>query len=100
MTSDSKYNIAKSKVKSIKSFYEHILSFIFVNLLLFIINISLNFISGSPLTSELWFYWITIFWGIGLFIHALGTFWEVYMNNRFLSKEWEEKKIEEFMKKR
>jgi hypothetical protein len=33
-------------------------------------------------------------WGIGLFVHALKTFqW-----NPFINKEWEQRKIQEFLK--
>jgi len=40
----------------------------------------------------LWFYWVTVFWGIGIIWHAIGVFGK-------LGKNWEEKKIKELMEK-
>jgi len=40
----------------------------------------------------LWFYWVTVFWGIGVIGHAIGVFGK-------LGKNWEEKKIKELMEK-
>jgi len=44
----------------------------------------------------LWFYWVTIFWGIAILIHALKIF---ILKEKFPGEEWEEKKIKEFMEK-
>jgi hypothetical protein len=38
----------------------------------------------------------TLFWGIGIAIHASKVF---VLKDRFLGKEWEEKKIKEMMEK-
>lgn len=43
---------------------------------------------SSPGT--LWFYWVTIFWGIGRVFRALLAFGR----DRFLGREWEEKMIQ------
>lgn len=77
---------AKQKVESLKAFYNHLFVYVVVNLALFVINIV-----TSP--QSLWFYWVTIFWGIGLVLHAASTFWP----RPVLGKEWEQKKIKEFM---
>ena len=60
-----------------------------VNILLIIINLV-----TSP--KNLWFYWVTIFWGISIVIHALKVF---VRKDKFLGKEWEERKIKEIMER-
>jgi len=39
---------------------------------------------------------VTIFWGIGIILHASKVF---ILKGRFLGKAWEEKKIKEIMEK-
>jgi len=41
----------------------------------------------------LWFYWVTISWGIGLVMYASS----VVGSPRFFGREWEEKKIKDIM---
>jgi len=66
-----------------------LLTYAGVNILLIIINLV-----TSP--GRLWFYWVTIFWGIGIFLHASKVF---ILKDKFFGKEWEEKKIKEMMEK-
>ena len=83
---EEKYRIAKKRVDEIKGFYSHLFSYVGVNVVLLVINLV-----TSPYT--LWFYWVTVFWGIGLFWHAMG----VYVFRKFTGAGWEEKKIKEVM---
>jgi hypothetical protein len=89
MMNDTKYEEAKRRVKELKDFYRNLLTYVGVNILLMIIN----FIT-SP--ESLWFYWVTIFWGIAIVLHAFKVF---VLKGKFLGKEWEEKKIREMMGK-
>ena len=82
------YKRARKRVEDLKGFYIHISVFTIVNLTLFLINLL-----STPGTW--WFYWITVFWGIGIIWHAFG----VFIGDRLLGKEWEEKKIKEYMEK-
>jgi hypothetical protein len=86
---DEKYEAAKTRVKELKDFYRNLLTYAGVNILLIIINLV-----TSP--ESLWFYWVTIFWGIGIVLHASKIF---ILKGKFLGKEWEEKKIKEMMEK-
>ena len=86
---DEKYERAKIRVKELRDFYGNLLTYIGVNILLIIINLV-----TSP--GHLWFYWVTIFWGFAVLIHALKVF---ILKGRFLGKDWEEKKIKEIMEK-
>ncbi len=79
---------AKKRVADLRGFYKHLYSYIAVNIVLIIINLV-----TSP--KDLWFYWVTVFWGIGIILHAF----RVFGKNRILSKDWEERKVNEIMEK-
>lgn len=86
---DEKYKEAKKRVKELKDFYKNLLTYVGVNILLITINLI-----TSP--GRLWFYWVTIFWGIAILLHASKIF---ILKGKFLGKEWEERKIKEIMGK-
>jgi hypothetical protein len=85
---DDRYFQAKKRVHEIKGFYGHLTSFILVNI---------GFLALNLLTSpnELWFFWPTLGWGIGVVIHGMRAF----NYTPFFNKEWEARKIKEFMEK-
>lgn len=82
------YEKARKRVKELKGFYNHLITFIIINVFLATINIV-----TSP--GNWWFYWITIIWGFGIAWHGAS----LYMNRGVFSKEWEEQKIKEYMEK-
>ena len=86
---DEKYEEARKHVKELKGFYQSLITYITINIILIIINLV-----TSP--DSLWFYWVTIFWGIGIVLHAANVF---IFKGKFLGREWEKKKIKELMKK-
>lgn len=85
-TEYDKYKRAKEQVEQIKGFYSHLASFILVMGILIFINLMY-----SP--QELWFLWTFFGWGIGLLIHAVKTF----NFFPFLSSDWEQRKIKQYM---
>jgi len=86
---DEAYQQAKARVQEIRGFYSHLGAYIFVNLLLFTINAVISW--GSW-----WFYWVTIFWGIGIVMHAVS----LWGGAHFFGKDWEEKKIQKILEKK
>ena len=86
---DEKYEKAKKRVKDLKHFYRNLISYVTINAVLVIIN----FVT-SP--GKLWFYWVTIFWGIAVLLHASKVF---LLKGKLLGEDWEEKKIREIMEK-
>lgn len=80
------YKKAKKKVKEIKGFYGHLLTYVLV--ILFLIFINLKY---SP--HYLWFFWPLIGWGLGVLINGIIVF-DAFP---FLNKEWEAKKIKQFI---
>jgi hypothetical protein len=83
---DEKYYRARKRVREIKGFYGNLASYIIINLFFLFINLQ-----TSP--DHLWFYWPMLGWGIGVIFHGL----KVFNSMPFLGKDWEERKIKEFM---
>ena len=84
---DESYERAKKRVKEIKGFYSNLITYLVVNLVLLIINLV-----TSP--DKLWFFWVAIFWGVGILFSAANIF---LRKGRFMGSEWEEKKIKKMM---
>ena len=86
---DEKYEKAKKRVEELRKFYGNLVTYAVINVMLIIINLV-----TSP--GSLWFYWVTIFWGIAILLHASKVF---VLKGKFLGEEWEERKIKEIMEK-
>lgn len=88
-----KYERAQKKVKEIKGFYTHLTVYLLINIFLILAQMGIlngTFHFGMPA----WSYFTTpFFWGIGLMFHGLYVFKDSF---GFL-KNWEERKIKEFM---
>ena len=85
------YIRAKKRVEAMVGFYWHLASYLVVNIFL-IILIGINSADGF---SGFGPYATAFFWGIGLFFHFIG----VFGFNLVLGKNWEQRKVEEFMDK-
>lgn len=81
------YLRAQKQVEELKGFYGHLASYIVVNTGLIVLNLA-----TSP--HQIWFIWPLVGWGIGLAFHAM----RVFNFSPFFGKDWEERKIREFMK--
>ena len=84
------YYKAEKRLKQIKGFYAHLLWYLVVNVILFIMIVY----EGADLRS-FGTYSTAFFWGIGIAFHAIGVFGK----NLIFSKNWEERKIQEYMRK-
>ena len=80
------YERARKKVKEIKGFYINLACYCIVIPVLIFINLKFT-------PDYYWFLFSAIGWGSGLVIHGLGVFGYL----PFMSKNWEERKIREFM---
>jgi 2TM domain len=88
------YLAAKAQVGKIYGFYVHLLVYLVVNAFIIISNYNTNLSFFDAILN-----WATLgtalFWGIGLASH-----WSrVIGRNIFLSKKWEERKIQELINK-
>jgi len=77
---------AKKRVKRIKGFYQHLLIYVCVNTFFIIVNLL------KP-NDGYWFIFPLLGWGIGLFCDAASVFNLI----PFLNKDWENRKIKQFM---
>ena len=85
---DARYRAAKSRVGQLRGFYVHLTTFIVVNVFLLILNLLTS-------AGTLWFYWVTLGWGVGLVAHALQT----YGAFTIFGKDWEDRKIQQYMER-
>ncbi len=91
-----KYKKAQKRVKEIKDFYTHLTVYIVVNVILISIHLGLFQRGLSDLNIPKWSMFTTpFFWGIGLFFHWL----KVFKNNFKFFKDWEDRKIQEYLDK-
>ena len=86
---EEKYEQAKKRVRELKGFYSNLISYLVINVVLAVINLL-----TSP--GRLWFYWVSIFWGIAIVFHAVRVF---TIRGKFMGAAWEKKKIKELMEK-
>ncbi len=84
---ETRYFKAKERVEELKKFYGNLASYVIVISVLATINY------WTDQWRYMWFLWAAFGWGIGLFFHALNTF----NLNPFLGRDWEQRKIREFM---
>lgn len=85
---EERYFQAKKRVEEIKGFYGNLAAYIAVNTGLMVINLLTS-------SEHLWFFWPLLGWGVGVAIHGM----KVFNYLPFFGKDWEEKKIKEFMEK-
>lgn len=90
---DVHYRNAKKKVDEIKSFYIHLLVYLVINIGIIVFG---NREEGLwEALKDPWTYFTALSWGIGLLAHWAGVFGP----NIFFGKKWEERKVQELMKK-
>lgn len=83
---DENYVRAKKRMHQLKSFYLNLISYIVVMIFLAVINYFTD-------PDFLWFLFPALVWGIFVVIQGLG----VYSKRGLFSKEWEDKKIQEYI---
>lgn len=84
-----RYEKARKKVQEIKGFYIHFVVYAIVISLIVIVNLRF-----SP--QYHWFWFPMFGWGLGLFFHWFGV---IGVDRLGFGKDWEEKKIKEYMDK-
>lgn len=67
MSEESLYRRAEKIADEKIAFYKHLYSYVTVNVILFALNAITSF-------GDWWFYWVTVFWGIGILVHFFKTF--------------------------
>ena len=82
------YRRARHRVARLRGFYNHLSIYIVINAFLAVLNLLTD-------AGQLWFPWVAAGWGIGVALHAYGTF----TTGVVLGSDWEERKIREFMER-
>lgn len=96
---EQNYIKAKKRVKEIKGFYIHLSTYVIINIFISAVIIYGLISSGDSINETITnfgVYSTWIFWGIGIFFHWLGVFG---FKSLGFGKDWEERKIKEFMDK-
>ena len=93
-----KYLRAKKRVEKLKGFYWHLTIYIVINTIISVFKIISDANGGSEGIEEALLdfdnYSLWLWWGIGMIFHAYNVFGA---NLLFMNKDWEEKKIKEYM---
>lgn len=79
---------ARRYVDRLRGFYQQLTSYVVINAMLAIINLISN-------PHHLWFYWVSLFWGVALIIQAI----QLYGPGGKHNSSWEAKKMKEYMDK-
>ena len=86
---DARYLRAKARIETEKKFYSDLISYaLFIPFLA-----AINYYTNR--WDYMWFLWAAFGWGIGLVFKAV----KVFGLNPFFGRDWEERKIREFMNK-
>ena len=85
MTDTERYQIAQHQVRLQKDFWVHLAVFVVVNAGLITLNLM-----KTP--DKLWCHWVVMGWGAGLLLNGFHVF------GNGIAKNWEARKIEEFVK--
>ena len=97
-SNSEKYIKAKKRIEDIKSFYKHLVVYILVNLFFIGRRIYKDVQYGDSLIdalTDISNYRLFFWWGLIVIFHAISTFDIVNL----FSKDWEERKIKEYMNK-
>ncbi|WP_282117356.1 2TM domain-containing protein [Cellulophaga baltica] len=95
-TQEDKRKRAEQRIKALKGFYIHLTVYILVNIMISTVSVVGNMSSGDSFIEAFTTFGTfstAIFWGIGVFFHGA----KVFEFNPFFSKEWEERKIKQYL---
>ena len=94
MSNEEAYLKVQKKVKAKKGFYLHLGIYVIIILFLAI----MNWATKDPIDDDWWVAFPAVCWGTAVAIHALAVF--IFSGDGLLGEEWEEKKIEEELRKK
>lgn len=91
------YIRAKKRVEKLKGYYSHLMTYIIINTIISFFKIKNDIDGGDGFFEAIWDfdnYSLWFWWGIGIAFHTYGVFGHKLL---FLNKDWEERKIKEYM---
>lgn len=90
MHTEEEIKKARKRVKDKKAFYQHLMSFVIVNMFLFALNV-------ITYPRHWWFVYPLLGWGVGLAFHYVEVFGIPGFD--ILSKEWEDRELDKELNK-
>lgn len=91
------YIRAKKRVEKLKGYYSHLMVYIIINTIISFFRVKSDIDGGDGFFEALWDpnnYTLWFWWGIGIAFHTYGVFGSRLL---FMNKDWEERKIKEYM---
>jgi amino acid permease len=82
------YQYARARIKQKKRLMQHFIVFLGGSIIAIILNLVLGI--GDEFFIKNWFAWFILLWAFILLIHFLN----VFILNRFMGKEWEDRQLE------
>lgn len=89
------YNNARRRALEKKRLFQHFVTFLIGCVFLIILNVVIGYQKEFQPLGYDWFVWAVLLWAFVLMIH----FFNVYVINSFMGKEWEAKQMEKLVKK-
>lgn len=75
----------KKHVKDVRDFYYHLMTFVFVNAMMIIIDLRVD--AGGGFLGLDWAYWMILGWGLGIAGHAISVFFGDYRVQKLYEQE-------------
>jgi amino acid permease len=82
------YQYARARIKQKKRLMQHFIVFLGGSIIAIILDLVLDI--GDEFFIKNWFAWLIIIWAFILLVH----FFNVFIMNRFMGKEWEDRQLE------
>lgn len=86
---------AQERARQKRRLYQHFIIFLIGSVVLIILNVIFDFGKDIRPFGLDWFVWAIIFWSLILLAHMFN----VYITNKFLGKDWENRQIEKLVAK-
>jgi uncharacterized membrane protein len=86
---------AQRRIKQKKRFTTHLVIFVAGSILFIILNVALKMGENFKPLGQQWFVWAILLWFFLIIIHAIN----VFLVNKLMGKEWEEKQLEYLVEK-
>ncbi|MCG9972273.1 2TM domain-containing protein [Christiangramia crocea] len=89
------YENARKRTKEKKRLFQHFVIFLIGAVFLIILNVVIGYKEDFQPLGYNWFVWAVLLWALILLVH----FFNVFIVNSFMGKDWEAKQVDRLVKK-
>ncbi|GAA4314777.1 hypothetical protein GCM10023115_27880 [Pontixanthobacter gangjinensis] len=89
------YENARRRAKQKKRLFQHFVFFLIGSVFLIVLNVVIGYKEDVKPFGQNWFVWIVLLWALIFIVH----FFNVYIVNSFMGRDWEAKEIDKLVKK-